>query len=213
MNKLEQLKEIIDTARKGAGESKLSKDAIDGVGGYIAPNNRHLYNNLGAISTHYLECGSHVGSSLISTVYGNHNLKSAIGIDNFSLFDEGHNAKKDFLKHCDLHIPNMYKLLEKDYFTVTEKDIPNKIDLYLFDGAHDYESQKKGITYFSKFFAEETIVLIDDFNWNEPQQGTWDGMREAGLKIVWAAILDSSVRSDCGDFGWWNGTGIFLIKK
>lgn len=213
MSKLEQLKSIIDTALQGAGKSKLTEEVINSVGGFISPNNRHLLNNLGAISTHYLECGSHVGSSLISTVYGNDNLKSAIGIDNFSLFDGGNNARHDFYEHCNKFIPNKYKLLEKDYFTVTKEQIGEPIDLYLFDGAHDYESQKKGIVYFSHFFADECIVIVDDFMWNEPQQGTWDGIREAGLKIKFAVTLDSGVRSDCGERGFWNGLFIALITK
>jgi len=101
----------------------------------------------------------------------------------------------------------------EDYFTVTKEDIPNEIDLYLFDGAHDYESQKKGVTYFSQFFAEECIMIIDDFDWDEPQQGTWDGIRESGLKITYGATLSSGIRSDCGDRGFWNGTAVFLISK
>lgn len=229
MNKLEQLKQIIDTALQGAGKSKLTNEVIDSVGGFISPNNRHLLNNLGAISTHYLECGSHVGSSLISTVYGNDNLRSAIGIDNFSLFDGGNNARHDFYEHCDKFIPNRYKLLEKDYFTVTENDIAigitssdkestmqynvNPLDLYFFDGSHDYESQRMGIIYFSQFFADECIVVVDDFMWDEPQQGTWDGIREAGLKIKFAVTLDSGVRSDCGERGFWNGLFVALIEK
>jgi len=213
MNKLEHLKKIIDTALQGAGTSKLTPQEIDTVGGFTSPNIRHLLNNLGAISTHYLECGSHVGSTLISTVFGNDNLQSAIGIDNFSLFDEGQNARADFLKHCDTHIPNRYKLLEQDYFSVTKKEIPNPIDLYLFDGAHDYESQKKGITHFAQFLADEAIVMVDDTDWDEPLQGTMDGLQESGLKIKYIRTLSSGVRSDCGERGWWNGFIVAFVTK
>ncbi len=85
MSKLEQLQAIIDTALQGAGKSKLTENLIDSIGGFISPNIRHLLNNIGAISTHYVDCGSHVGSSLVSTVYGNDNLKSATAIENWSL--------------------------------------------------------------------------------------------------------------------------------
>lgn len=213
MSKLEQLKQIIDTALQGAGKSNLTQECIDSVGGFTSPNIRHLMNNLGAISNYYLECGSHVGSTLISTVLNNENLKSAIGIDNFSLFDVHHNSKNDFIHNCEYYISGKYKLLEKDYFKVTKEEVGEPIDLYLFDGAHDYESQKKGITYYSKFFADECIVVVDDFDWDEPQQGTWDGIREAGLKIKYAATLSSGVRSDCGERGFWNGLFVGLISK
>lgn len=213
MTKLEQLKQIIDTALQGAGKSKLTNEVIDSVGGFTSPNIRHLMNNLGAISTHYLECGTHVGATLISTVFGNDDLQSAIGIDDFSLFDEGHQAKKDFIHHCEYYIPGRYKLLEKDYFWVTQDEVGEPIDLFLFDGAHDYESQRKGITYYAKLFADECIVCVDDFAWVEPQKGTWDGIREAGLKIEWAIVLDNGIRSSCTANGWWNGFFVALIKK
>lgn len=213
MSKLEQLRNIIDTALQGAGKSKLTQEVIDSVGGFISPNNRHLLNNLGAISTHYLECGSHVGSSLISTVYGNDNLKSATGIDNFSLFDEGHNAKKDFLSHCERHISGRYTLLEQDYFSVTKKEISNPIDLYFFDGEHNYESQRKGISYFAQFLADEAIVVVDDAAWVEPNAGTIKGLFESGLTVEYLTLLDSGRRSDCGEHGFWNGIFIILVSK
>lgn len=213
MSKLEQLKKIIDTALRSAGKSKLTSNEIDTVGGYISPNNRHLLNNLGSISTHYYEIGSHVGSSLISTVFGNDNLKSATGCDIFCLFNEDHNAKPDFFKHCDTHIPGRYALLEKDCFTVNKKDLPNKIDLFFSDGAHDFESQKKAITYTEQFLADEAIIVVDDFAWDEPNGGTMEGFQESGLKIKYVATLDSGVRSDCSESGFWNGIGLFLVSK
>lgn len=212
MSKLEQLKQIIDTALQGKGKSKLTEDVINSVGGYISPNNRHLLNNLGAISTNYYEIGSHVGSSLISAVYGNY-LESATGCDNFSLFDESHNAKFDFIKHCETHIPNQWKLLEKDCFTITHEDLPKPIDLFFSDGQHDFESQRKAITYTVPFLANEAIIVTDDFNWIEPCAGTMKGLMQSKIDILWCCTLDSGVRSDCSERGWWNGLGIFLISK
>ncbi len=213
MTKLDQLKQIIEVALQGNVKSKLTDEVINSVGGFTSPNIRNLLNNLGAISEHYLECGSHVGATLISTVYANDNLKSAIGIDNFSLFDASHNSKNDFLAHCDRHIPGRYKLIEKDYFEVIKKEIGKPIDLYLFDGDHSYESQKKGITYYSKFFAKETIVCVDDFAWPEPYNGTMDGLKEANLNVVYNMNFYNGIASDCGGQGWWNGFGVFLITK
>ncbi len=213
MNKLEQLMQIVDTALQKAGKSKLTEDVINSVGGYISPNNRHLLNNLGAISTHYYEIGSHVGSSLISAVYGNDNLKSATGCDNFSLFNQEHNAKNDFLKHCNTHIPERYTLLEKDCFTVTKEDLPNKIDLFFSDGAHDYESQRKAITHTAPFLADEAIIVTDDTAWVEPNAGTIKGLIECGMEIGYLCTLDSGRRSDCGERGFWNGLMIAYVYR
>lgn len=213
MNKLEQLRNIIDAALKGAGKSKLTNEVIDSVGGYISPNNRHLLNNIGSISSHYYEIGSHVGSSLISAVYGNFNLQSATGCDNFSLFDESHNAKNDFVNHCTRFIPDRWSLAEKDCFTVTKEDLPNDIDLFFSDGAHDFESQRKAITYTEQFLADEAIIVVDDTSWVEPNAGTIKGLIDSGLEIVYLCTLDSGVRSDCSDRGFWNGLMIVLVKR
>ena len=68
MSKLEKLKEIINLASKGNLSSKLTGKEMS-VGGFISPNNRHLLNHIGSISTHYLECGSHIGSSEEKTTF------------------------------------------------------------------------------------------------------------------------------------------------
>lgn len=211
-NKLEQLKEIINTALQSPGKSKLTEAQFD-VGGFISPNVRHLYNNLGSISTHYLECGTHAGSSLVSTVYGNDNLKSATGVDDFSLFSENQDISKVFYDNADRHIKGRYTMLEMDYFKTTKKEIPNKIDLYLFDGDHSYEHQYKGITHYAQFLADECIILIDDIAWTNPNAATFKGLADSGLTIQYYITLWSGKESDCSDRGFWNGIGVALVSK
>ena len=140
MAKIDLLKQIIDTALQAPGKSKLTEAQFD-VGGFISPNVRHLYNNLGAISEHYWECGSHAGSSLVSVVYGNDNIKSATGVDNFSLFSEGQDIGKVFYNNADRHIKDRYRMLERDYFSITKKDLIAPIDLYLFAVDRDWETK------------------------------------------------------------------------
>ena len=211
-DKLNKLMEIINTALQAPGKSKLTEAQFD-VGGFISPNVRHLYNNLGAISTHYLECGTHAGSSLVSAVYGNDNLKSATGIDNFSLFSENQDIAKEFYNNADRHIKGRYTMLEMDYFKNTKKEIPNPIDLYLFDGDHSYEHQYKGITHYAQFFADECIVLVDDGGWKEPNAATFKGLADSGLTVDYYMTLWSGRESDCGDRGFWNGIIVALVSK
>jgi hypothetical protein len=211
-NKLKELKEIIDMASKGSLTSKLTENEMS-VGGFISPNNRHLLNHIGSISTHYLECGSHIGSSLVSVVFGNENLLSATACDNFSLFSEGQDVGKEFYSNCDKHIKGRYKMLETDYFSLSAKEVKNKPDFYYFDGDHSYEHQYKAITYFTPLLADECIVVIDDFSWHDVNKGTMDGIKDSGAKVEYFMTLWSGVGSDCGKNGFWNGYGIFLLKK
>ncbi len=214
MSKLKQLQEIIDAALQGAGKSKLTEDVIGSIGGFTSPNIRHLMNNLGAISTHYIDCGSHIGATLVSTVYGNNNLKSATAIDNWSLFSsKEHDSRKDFFSHCERLIPGQYKAVEKDCYTVTKEDLPNLADMYLYDAGHSADETATGIIYFKQFMADEFILCVDDFWWPPVQEGTWRGIKEAGLNVIWATTLDNGVRSSCSGNGWWNGFACMLISK
>ena len=215
MNKLEKLKQIVETAKLGSCTSKLTENQFD-VGGFISPNVRHFYNNVASIADHYFELGSHIGASLVSAVYGNDNLKSATACDNFSLFaadTPGRDVAAEFYANADRHIKGRYKMLEKDGFTLTKKDLPKKIDLYLKDGDHSYESEFLGVVKIAPFLANEAIMLVDDFSWWPVKNGTMDGIKEAGLTIIYQDLLWSGVESDCGKMGFWNGIGVFYLKK
>ncbi len=153
MDKIEKIKEAI---RNGVNrQSKLTEEQFK-VGGFTSPNIRHIMNNLGAISTAYFEVGSHIGCSLVMTVYGNDNIINATACDNFSEFQNDGRTKKQFLENCEANIPGRYKLIEKDCFRLSVHDIPfdPAPDLYLYDGGHDYESQKEGVLYLHKFMAD-----------------------------------------------------------
>lgn len=213
MHKIEKLKSIIDKFLSGNGASKLTDDAINLVGGFISPNNRHFLNNIGEISTSYLECGSHIGSSLVSTVFGNDNLVSVVSCDNFSLFSEGQDVRTEFYNNCDRFIKGKYKMLEQDYFSITKKDLPVKPDFYYFDGDHSYEHQYKAITYFAPLLADECIIVVDDFSWPDVNRGTMNGIKDSGLKVDYFMTLWSGRESDCSNRGFWNGYGVFLINK
>ena len=213
MSKLQQLKAIIDEASMGNLKSKLIGAELTEVGGFISPNNRHFLNRLGSISTHYLECGSHIGSSLVSTVFGNDNLLSATACDNFSLFSEGQDVGKEFYKNADTFIKGKYKMLEQDYFSITKEQLPAPPDFYYFDGDHSYIHQYKAMTYFAPLLADQCIVVVDDFSWFDVNKGTMDGIRDSGLKVEYFMTLWSGVESDCSEKGFWNGYGVFLINK
>ncbi len=61
--------------------------------------------------------------------------------------------------------------------------------------------------------ADEFILLVDDFWWNEVQEGTWRGIKEAGLNVEYSINLYNGVESDCSETGWWNGFHVALITK
>lgn len=131
--------------------SKLKSDilSMDGMSGN---KTRHLYNNICSLDgANYLKIGTWKGSSFISALYGNN--ISAIAIDNWSEFN---GPKDQFILNVNKFCPGRkFKFIEKDCFKITDNEIKSvyeSIDIFLYDGAHDYESQRKAITYYKHFF-------------------------------------------------------------
>src|SRR6478736_9845654 len=103
---------------------------------------RHLLNNLGSISRHYLEVGSHLGGSMCSAVFANDNLLSSTGIDNGSEFNDDKDVGRKFVTNVIQHMPKTtaFHFLEKDCYSVDPvNQIQQNVDLYLYDGGHGYE--------------------------------------------------------------------------
>jgi hypothetical protein len=187
--------------------------AIDGMSGN---KTRHLYNNICNLpNVTYLEVGTWKGSSFISALYKNTDL-SGICVDNWSDFG---GPKLDFYKNLCTHITNnKFKVIDKDCWKVTKDDIgPSSIDIYLYDGAHTYEDQKKAITYYHQFFSKYVIIMVDDW-WCEmmdAKKGTLDGLTEMNMKRHFQyeiPMVNSSTYHQGGDT-FWNGCGVFLCER
>ncbi len=207
--KMEAMKFAIEKSLKR--ESKLTAENMD-VTGFVSLSGRHLYNNLGALSTRLLEIGSHAGCSFTSAVSWN-NLLSATAVDNFAsdLTDE-RKIMPMFLENVAKWTPleTKFKFIHKDSFEVDLKEVISPIDMYVYDGSHDAISQEKAFTYYRDIFADEFISVIDDFDWEEVKTGTYNGIEKANLEIVYEQILKGG---DHDNDGAWNGYGIFLLRK
>jgi hypothetical protein len=214
---LEQLINHVNLAVDNANNniSKLTSDilSMDGMSGN---KTRHLYNNICSLNgANYLEIGTWKGSSFISAFYDND--INTIVIDNWAEFN---GPKDEFISNVNRLCPNKeFNFIEKDCFKVTDveiKSIYDSIDIYLYDGNHEYESQRKAITYYKHLFSKYVIIIIDDFRsdtpaWANVKKGTYDGIEESGLiihhKVEIITHQESSGRSE-----YWNGFGLFVCE-
>ena len=186
---------------------------MDGMSGH---KTRHLYNNICNLEgATYLEIGTWKGSSFISAMYKNTNTLG-ISVDNWTEFgnprEEFHANVRRFLSPGQ---PLM--LYDKDCWTLTKNHIPKSIDIFMFDGAHNYEEQKKAITYYCQYFSKYVIIMIDDWicDWVDVKRGTMDGFRESNLKILYQheiGLVNAPTHSMGGDT-FWNGCGIFVCER
>lgn len=207
--KIEQIKAAIE---RGANrQSKLSGVAIE-VPALASLQIRHLLNNLGELATNYLEVGVHRGGTFCSTIYRNENLNYVQAIDCFVSDAFGEGAEKDFKENSERNLPAFtgIGLIVSDAFAVDLSQFKHKFDMYLYDGDHSQEAQKKALTYYKDVLADEFIFLCDDYDWPEVQKGTQDGIAEAGYKILFDHYLKGN---DHDNEGWWNGYYVALLKK
>lgn len=190
-------------------ESKLSSDVfhLDGMSGV---KGRCLLNNLANYPTcNYFEIGTFKGSTIISASYQNEGKFTAL--DNFSQFggpkQELLNNKEAYKDECN------FTFIESDCWKVDKSLIPDDINLYFFDGGHDYHSQKMALDFFVDKMAKQFILIVDD--WNDKsfnvQSGTLDGIKNNNLTTLFSLEIGHNVDSDRP--GYWNGFGIFLLEK
>jgi hypothetical protein len=209
MGKIEQIKDVITKAEKR--ESKLSKEALE-VPSMTSLNIRHLLNNLGGISTNYLEVGTHKGGHFCSVGYNN-NLNRMVAIDNYSEFYKDGETKKEFFQNSEQFIPKETKwsLIEEDCFIV--KDLPiGYFDFYNFDGQHTESSQQRAVSCFLPNLTKEFIFVVDDWAFNGVERGTRTGIMLAGLEVLFEQVFTTPDGGEPNEF-WHNAYAVFLLKQ
>ena len=176
---------------------------------------RHLMNNLGAISTRYMECGVHKGGLFCSTLRNNF-FNGLAAIDNWASDDTSDDkAFPQFRDNVEKCMPLgqclMIDTRKSDTFSVDPTTLlMQPYDLYLYDADHSYESQKRAMTYFLPAMADEFILCVDDYDWEDVWKGTQDGLKDAGVEILYEHAF---IGNDHDNMGWWNGFYVALIRK
>lgn len=167
-------------------------------------------NNLGAISTHFAEIGSHVGGTFCSAVFNNDNLVSATSVDSFVEFNGG-NPMQELISNVGKFKPGpvQFRLIAQDCWNI--KEHPTGIDFFCYDGDHSLESQKRAITHFLPWMANEFIFVVDDAIWPQVKQGTNDGLLECDCEVLLDMELFNGIEGD--NQGWHNGLRVFLMRK
>lgn len=205
MDKVEQIKEAITKAANN--ESNLTQEILD-LPSFSTQKIKHLLNNLGTMSKRFMEIGLHKSGTFISALHGNECF--GIGIDNWSQLEQDGESKELAYANCEKYLRFFkYIIIEGDCFQIKRDDLIENIDMFSYDGEHSYKNQLRAIEYFKWHLSEEFIYICDDFSWEEPKRGTYDGIKNCDLKIVYEQVIwDGKENGD-----WHNGIGVFLLKK
>jgi hypothetical protein len=210
MNKIELIQDAIDRADKL--ESRLEVSASD-VPSFTSLKIRHLLNNLGAISTNYLECGTHKAGHFVSVVYKNMNIFNAFAIDNYSEFYVNGETKEEALRNIAQFTPKgtYAYLIEDDCFNVKHL-AENFFDLYNYDAQHTESSQQRGVTHFVKNMKKEYIMVVDDWDFAGVESGTRKGFQIANLAVLKEWVMRTP-NGELPNDHWHNGFAVFLLRK
>ena len=200
--------------------SKLTQDVMN-IHGITSNKIRCFLNNICSIGGTYLEIGVFRGATFCSAIYQND--IHAIGLDNFAspnLMPMGVSQKlanymkqridvppqEDFLNNVkQFGNPEKLDVYKTDYTTFDYSELP-KLDIIFYDGDTRFRDQYVTIKKLIPLFSKETILIMDDWNWNS---GAIDRLiSEEGLIITHQREIITS-GEDMNSF--WNGLGIFLI--
>jgi len=195
-------------------KSNLTPEILD-IDGMAGSKTRHFYNNMCSLilpdrRTTYLEVGVLIGSSFISALYGNEHVHG-VAIDNWSEFGGG---KDEFHANLANFLPGVTPLvLEKDCFAVdTQSELTQgKVDIFVYDGGHSFEEQLAAIVHFWSCLADQSVIIIDDWNWDEVQVGTLEGLHTVHANVVLQREIRTEYNGDRD--GYWNGMAVFVIDK
>jgi protein O-GlcNAc transferase len=160
----------------------------------------------------YVEVGSYYGASLIGALRGNEGRDFA-AIDLFSfgatevkgrtLPAASRAGLEENLRRFEVEGAT---ILEGDAFEVIEGGSlgDRRVGVYYFDGPHDYESQLRGLRSIEPWLADEALLVVDDFDWEQVDRATRDYL--AGQPR--AQMLFEIGGAEKGQPQWWEGVAV-----
>jgi hypothetical protein len=139
----------------------------------------------------------------MAALYGNDHV-SATAVDNFCM-------KPHTRGHFFRNVENLkFTFIEKDCFQISARELP-AIDLYFYDGRHDYEDQYKAITHFLPAMKTEFVYVCDDWNNTPVREGTFKAIEDSKLEI--AEFHERRHETMKDKQNWWCGIAVFKLKK
>lgn len=186
------------------------------VPGLTSPIVQRFLNNVCSKKSTYLEVGSYLGATACAAL--SNNKLEAYFIDTWedkvqAMRDDivlPENNKATFIENIKkFKGQNNISIFHCDMYEVDLEEI-KPVEVFFYDGPHDSYNTSKAIQYFSKVFAEECIVIIDDANFDGVVSGAKHGLSKIPYNIIYQKIILNDVESEKE---WWNGLYVAVVKK
>lgn len=214
------LKDILNHTCKSVSKSLENDSNINPeiltMHGMSTKKIRHLINNLCfRQDISYLEVGSWKGSTFCSAL-SNNVLKNAACFENFSEFTKENiqkynkTVKEELLENIEKfnNNKNNFDFFEEDFFT-QNIDFKNKYNVYLYDGAHNVQTQYYQVSVAKKFLDKYSIMIVDDWfcEISKPKAATLKALNDFKFYI------HTFIELPRGEDAYWNGQGVFVIEN
>lgn len=204
-------------------KSIMKAHAMSGV------KTRHLFNNLcefpGLV---YSEVGAFTGISLMTALYKNS--INANSCDNWSEFGGPKSMFVQNLQNYESYQvqvlknskPFKAKFYESDFKNLPfGRDTWQDVDVYFYDGPHDTDNQRLGVSLAIPALSKYFILIVDDWNWHTARDGTFKGLDEANVSYPFCMeiftdselVFDKKVINRFEKSNWHNGIAIFACER
>lgn len=172
---------------------------------------RTLINRLVEITpdARYLEIGSWRGSTACSAMYANK--LTAVCIDSWQ---EGEDIYNDFVHNVNDVLSDKINFthLREDFVKVDYNNI-GKFNIYMFDGPHSQEDQYNGVALAQPALDDTYILIVDDYNVSQVQQGTTEALTAHNQTVVASVTILTHDNPYLSGSDWHNGYFIAVVKK
>lgn len=189
-------------------------DVIAGVPNLATENVLALLNLAASLlppGESYVEVGSYFGASLIGAMRGNEG--DFVAIDRFQFGPlevkgvEIPAASREGLEGKLREFgADRATILEGDAFEVLEGGAlgDRRVGVYYYDGGHDYDSQVRGMRAVEPWLADEALLIVDDYDWDDVGRATRDYLAAEER----AELLFDLPGHERGHPEWWDGVAV-----
>ena len=165
-----------------------------------------------------MEVGTWAGSSLSSALYGNGEATHGTVIENWAQFGGPEDIFMENMQKFNITRDYHVSVFKADFFSFELQKQPHKFDIYMYDGPHEYDHHYQAILRVWDYLQPTSIIIIDDWDFDEVRQATEDAFRDVHAKIVYKWELrymfdGMHISFHIGMIEWWNGIGVFVIEK
>lgn len=210
-NNLNEKVDFVVQALVDAVNRDVNLHPIPGLTSYRV---QQLLNLLASQSTTYLEIGAYLGATGAAALAGN--TLNAYFID---MWEEDiqpaelglelpKNSKEEFEKNISPYVgESLVHVIRDDMYLVDTTQIQG-VDLFFYDGPHEYEHVYKTVIRYRNCFAKQAILVFDDANWTDTVLAADAAVKDAGLNPIYKKKILNNIESTKD---WWNGIYIIVI--